>query len=90
MCVPILRSIGTKLTNLENMPKSCIFDAKTLRHASCELIDRYFDQEHFEINWNSTTTSGSKVMAQTVVFLFSVTLTLTFDICSIFWHTHLA
>ena len=23
MCVPILRSIGTKLTNVENMQKSC-------------------------------------------------------------------
>ena len=29
-------------------------------------------------------TSGSKVMAQIVVFVFSVTLTLTFDLCSIF------
>ena len=31
-----------------------------------------------------STTSGSKVMAQIVVFVFSVTLTLTFDLCSIF------
>ena len=30
------------------------------------------------------TTSGSEVMAQIVVFVFSVTLTLTFDICSFF------
>ena len=29
-------------------------------------------------------TSGSKVMAQIVVFVFSVTLTLTFDLCSIY------
>ena len=28
--------------------------------------------------------SGSEVMAQIVVFVFSVTLTLTFDICSFF------
>ena len=28
--------------------------------------------------------SDSKVMAQIVVFVFSVTLTLTFDLCSIF------
>ena len=35
--------------------------------------------------------SGSKVMAQIVVFVFSVTLTLTFDLCSIFFcHTHCA
>ena len=31
-----------------------------------------------------STTSGSEVMAQIVVFVFSVTLTLTFDICSFF------
>ena len=30
-----------------------------------------------------STTSGSKVMAQTVVFMFLMTL--TFDLCSIFW-----
>ena len=30
--------------------------------------------------------TGSKVMAQIVVFVFSVTLTLTFDLCSIFSH----
>ena len=30
------------------------------------------------------------VMAQIVVFVFSVTLTLTFDLCSIFCHTHCA
>ena len=35
-------------------------------------------------------TSGSKVMAQIVVFLFSVTLTLTFDLFSIVCHTHCA
>ena len=33
---------------------------------------------------------GSEVMAQIVVFVFSVTLTLTFDICSFFCHTHCA
>ena len=35
---------------------------------------------------HGTTTSGSKVMAQIVVFVFSVTLTLTFDLCSILSH----
>ena len=37
-----------------------------------------------------STTSGSKVMAQIVVFVFSVTLTLTFDLFSIVCHTHCA
>ena len=60
MCVTILRSIGTKLTNLEF---------------------RYFDQEHFETSlydfrFNSYgSNSGHHVL---------LTLTLTFDICSIF------
>ena len=34
--------------------------------------------------------TGSKVMAQIVVFVFSVTLTLTFDLCSIFVVTRIA
>ena len=53
-------------------------DAKTLRHASwgLDISDRYFDKEHFE-----------KVMAQIVVFVFSVTL--TFDLCSIFFVTRI-
>ena len=50
MCVPILRSIGSELTKLENM----------------------------------------QVMAEIVVFVFSVTLTLTFDLSSILCHTHCA
>ena len=59
-------------------------DAKTLRHASWGLdtSDRYFDKEHFETNQKSIRLPGSKVMAQIVVFVFSVTL--TFDLCSIF------
>ena len=59
MCVPILRSIGSDLTKLENMQKWYVL---------CDV----------------STTSGSKVMAQIVVFVFSVTLTFTFDLCSIF------
>ena len=55
-----------------------------MRHGDCDTSDRYFDKEHFE------TTSGSEVMAQIVVFVFSVTLTLTFDLCSIVCHTHCA
>ena len=67
-------------------------DAKTLRHASWGL--RHF----WEVFWQGTfwnqpevsTTSGSKVMAQIVVFMYSVTLTLTFDLCSIFFITRIA
>ena len=61
--VPILRSIGTKLTKFENMQKSRFYliyltscDAKTLRHASWglqKISDRYFDKEHFETNQKS-------------------------------------
>ena len=56
-----------------------------MRHGDYDTSDRYFDKEHFETNQKST--SGSKVMAQIV---FSVTLTLTFDLCSIACHTHCA
>ena len=28
-------------------------DAKTVRHGGCDTSDRYFDQEHFEINQKS-------------------------------------
>ena len=59
-----------------------------MRHGDYDTSDRYFDKEHFE-TWGSTT-SGSEVMAQIVVFVFSVTLTLTFDIGSFFCHTHCA
>ena len=65
-------------------------DAKTLHHASWGL--RHF----WYIFWQGTfwnqpevsTTSGSKVMAQIVVFVFS--LTLTFDLCSICFVTRIA
>ena len=63
-------------------------DAKTVRRTSWGLdtSDRYFDKEHFETNQKSL----RKVMAQIVVFVFSVTLTLTFDLCSIFFVTRIA
>ena len=96
MCVPILRSIGTKLTKLEHMQKSRFIwfiwrhvtqKCYVMRHGDYDTSDRYFWQGTF---WNQpevSTTSGSKVMAQIVV---SVTLTLTFDLFSIVWHTHCA
>ena len=61
-----------------------------MRHGDFDNSDRYLDKEHFETNQKSPTTSGSKVMAQIVVFVFSVTLTLTFDLFSIVCHTHCA
>ena len=54
-----------------------------MHHGDFDTSDRYFDKEHFETNQKVSTTSGSKVMAQIVVFVYSVTLTLTFDLCSI-------
>ena len=57
MCVLILRSISTKLINLEKMQKSYVlFDAKMTRRTArgvFDMSDRYFDQEHFEINQKS-------------------------------------
>ena len=69
MCVPILRSIGSELTKLENMQQLYIL---------------------FDVTWRKNGKSGSKVMAQIMVFVFSVTLTLTFDLCSIFFVTRIA
>ena len=62
MCVPILRSIGTKLTKLENMQKSRFIwfiwrhvtqKRYVMRHGDCDSSDRYFDKEHFETNQKS-------------------------------------
>ena len=59
MCVPILRSIGTKLTKLENMQKLRFIrfiwrhvtqKRYVMRHGDCDTSDRYFDKEHFETN----------------------------------------
>ena len=70
MCVPILRSIGTKLTKLENMQKSAFYfiyltsrDAKryVMRHGDFDTSDRYFDKEHFETNQKSLRLPVQKV-----------------------------
>ena len=62
MCVPILRSIGTKLTKLENMQISRFIwfiwrhvtqKRYVMRHGDCDTSDRYFDKEHFETNQKS-------------------------------------
>ena len=59
MCVPILRSIRTKLTKLENMQKSCFIwrhvtqKRYVMRHGDYDTSDRYFDTEHFETNQKS-------------------------------------
>ena len=54
-----------------------------MSHGDYDTSDRYFDKEHFETNQKSL-----RLMAQIVVFVFSVTL--TFDLCSIFVVTHIA
>ena len=46
-----------------------------VRHSGWICSDRYFDQGYFETNQ----TSGLNIMAQTVVFMFLVTLTLIFE-----------
>ena len=53
-------------------------DAKryVMRHGDCNTSDRYFDKEILKPE--VSVTSGSKVMVQIVVFVFSVTLTLTY------------
>ena len=76
MCVPILRSILTKLTKLENMQKSCFIWRDVIRQGDYDASDRYFDQEYFETNQKSLRLS---VMVPIVVLVFSVTL--TFDLC---------
>ena len=53
MCVPILRSIGTKLTKLEHMQKSRFISfiwrhvtqkRYVMRHGDYDTSDRYFDK----------------------------------------------
>ena len=62
MCVPILRSIGTKLTKLEHMQKSRFIwfiwrhvtqKCYVMGHGDSNTSDRYFDKEHFETNQKS-------------------------------------
>ena len=59
MCVPILISIGTKLTKLENMQKSSFIlrhvtqKLSVMRHGDSNTSPRYFDKEYFEINQKS-------------------------------------
>ena len=70
MCVPILRSIGTKLTKLEHMQKSRFIwfiwrhvtqKRYVMRHGDYDTSDRYFDKEHFEINQKSLRLSVQKL-----------------------------
>ena len=57
MCVPILRSIGSELTKLENMQQLYIlFDVTWRKNGTSYVMgtsDRYFDKEHVEINQKS-------------------------------------
>ena len=54
-----------------------------VRHGDYDTADRYFDKEHFETNQKSLRLPVQKLWLQIVVFVFS--LTLTFDLCSIFF-----
>ena len=60
MCVPILRSIGSELTKLENMQQLYILFDVTWRKngtsyvmGTTTLLNRYFDKEHLETNQKS-------------------------------------
>ena len=54
MCVPILRSIGSELTKLENMQQLYVlFDLFDVTWRQNITSDRYFDKEHFETNQKS-------------------------------------
>ena len=62
MCVPILRSIGAKLTKLENMQKSRFIwfiwrhvtqKGYVMSHGDYDTSDRYFNKEHLETNLKS-------------------------------------
>ena len=74
MCVPMLRSIGTKLTNLENIQKLYVYltsrDTNTVRRTS----------------WGWDT----KVMAHTVVFMFWWPWPWPLTYVQFFCHTHWA
>ena len=73
-CVPILRSIGTKLTNLENMQRIVFYlksrDAQTVRRTSWGAPTLLIKNILKPTRNLYSTTSGSKVMAQTVVYDF--------------------
>ena len=87
LCVPILRSIGTKLTNLENMQKSVLFDDTWRKNGTSYVMIFLIG---ISIRNILKPARSSNVMAQTVAFMFLVTLTLTFDLCYISCHTHWA
>ena len=57
MCVPILRSIGSEFTKLENMQQLYILFEVTWRKNGTSYVmgtsDRYSDKEHFETNQKS-------------------------------------
>ena len=57
-----------------------------MRHGDYDTSDRYFNKEHFETNQKSLRLPVQKLW----LFVFSVTLTLTFDLCSIFFVTRIA
>ena len=94
MCVPILRSIGSELTKLENMRQLYVlFDVAWRKNRTSYVMDTTTlpigiltrnilkpTRSLYDFRFKSY---GSNII---VVFVFSVilTLTLTFDLCSIF------
>ena len=75
MCGPILRSMVTKLTNLENMQKNrVLFDVTWRNNGTSYVVCPFaalwyiFRSGTFWDQPEVATTSGSKVMAQAVVF----------------------
>ena len=96
MCVPILRSIGSELTKLENMQQLYVLFDVTWRKNGTSYVMGTTTLLLSILTRNILKPTRSlydfrlKVMAQIVVFVFSVTLTLTFDLCSIFCVTRIA
>ena len=76
--------------NLENMQRSMFYlTSRDAKRVMTDSSDKYFHQQHFASKQKSlrlSTTSGSNVMAQTVILMFLMTLTLTVGICYIDCH----
>ena len=92
MC--FLRSIGSELTKLENMQQLYVlFDVTWCKNGASYVMGTtklLIGILTRNILKPTRSLYDAKVMAQIVVFVFSVTLTLTFDLCSIFFVTRIA
>ena len=103
MCVPILRSIATKLTKLENMQKSRFIwfiwrhvtqKRYVMHHGDYGTSDRYFDKEHFEINQKSLrfksygSNSSVRVFGDLDLDLWPIFYCLSHALRMMYWNTH--